>query len=270
MKNWTEEKKNKVINDAISFAKEGGEIAKKYFRQDLTIENKDSLKFDPVTEADKNTELKIRELIEKHYPLDGILGEEFGIKEGTSNLTWVIDPIDGTKAFISGMPSWGVLLSLVSNSQAILGVIYQPFTNEILVGGFGDAFLIINQSSKIKKPVSVRKCESLNRAIISTSYPKSPVKEHQSNLDEALRKSKLDRYGLDCYAYILLAIGQIDAVIEFGLQEYDIRAPESLILSAGGIITNLDGSYPLSGGDVIACGDKRVHQELLDIFSKGK
>ena len=119
MELWSREEKNKLLIDAISFVKEGGAIAMKYFRKNLTIENKDVTKFDPVTEADKNTELEIRSLIEENYPNDNILGEEYGKKEGTSNLTWVIDPIDGTKAFISGMPTWGVLLSVVSNLSLI-------------------------------------------------------------------------------------------------------------------------------------------------------
>ena len=268
MEVWSREEKNKLISDAISFVKEGGAIAMKYFRKDLTIENKDVTKFDPVTEADKNTELKIRSLIEENYPNDNILGEEYGKKEGTSNLTWVIDPIDGTKAFISGMPTWGVLLSVVSNSRAILGVIYQPLTGEIFVGSFGDAFFTLSSKVDVKKAIKVRECESLENAIVATSYPSSPLKSQQANLETVLKNSRLDRYGLDCYAYALLAYGQLDAVVEFGLQEYDIRAPEALILSAGGIITNLDGSYPLSGGDVVASGDKRVHQRLVSIFGK--
>ncbi len=268
MEDWSKEKKNKLINDAIAFVKEGGAIATKYFRKDFTIENKDLIKFDPVTEADKNIELKIRSLIEESYPNDNILGEEYGKKEGTSNLTWVIDPIDGTKAFISGVPTWGVLLSVVLNRQAILGVIYQPFTGEIFVGGFGSAFRTSASRINVKEQIKVRECENLENAIVATSYPRSPLKSQQGNLETVLKNSRLDRYGLDCYAYALLAYGQLDSVIEFGLQEYDIRAPEALILSAGGIITNLDGSYPLLGGDVVASGDERVHQKLLSIFSK--
>ncbi len=268
MKVWPEDKKNKLISDAISFAKEGGAIAMEYFRKDFNIENKDDEKFDPVTEADRNIEWKIRSLILENYPNDNILGEEYGKKKGISNLTWVIDPIDGTKAFISGMPTWGILLSIVSCGQAILGVIYQPFSGEIFVGGFGESFLTSSLRANVNKPIKVRKCESLEKAIVATSYPRSPVKNLQTNLETVLENSRLDRYGLDCYAYALLSHGQLDAVVEFGLEEYDIRAPEALILSAGGIITNLDGSYPLSGGDVVASGDERVHQQLLKIFSK--
>ena len=268
MEEWSKEEKNNLISNAISFAKEGGAIAMKYFREDFTIENKGVIKFDPVTEADKNTELKIRSLIEENYPDDNILGEEYKKKEGTSSLTWVIDPIDGTKAFISGMPTWGVLLSVVSNGRAILGVIYQPLTGEIFAGGFGDAFFSLSTRVNVKKSIKVRECESLEKAIVATSYPRSSLKSQQTNLETVLKNSRLDRYGLDCYAYALLAYGQLDSVVEFGLQEYDIRAPEALILSAGGIITNLDGSYPLSGGDIIASGDERVHQQLINIFSK--
>ena len=160
-----------------------------------------------------------------------------------------------------------MLLSVVLDNQAILGVIYQPFTGEIFAGTCGNSFLTTTLNPNVTQPIMVRQCERLNNAIVATTYPKSPVKEQQVNLEKILRQAKLDRYGLDCYAYALLACGQIDAVIEFGLEQYDIRAPEALILSAGGIITNLDGSYPLSGGDIIACGDGRVHKEIVDIFS---
>ncbi len=268
MKVWPEDKKNKLISDAISFVKEGGAIAMEYFRKDFTIQNKDHARFDPVTEADRNIEWKIRSLILENYPDDNILGEEYGKKQGNSNLTWVIDPIDGTKAFISGIPTWGILLSIVSSGKAILGVIFQPFSEEIFVGGFGEAFLTSSFRANVKKPVKVRKCESLEKAIVATSYPRSPVKNWQTNLETVLGNSRLDRYGLDCYAYALLAHGQLDAVVEFGLEEYDIRAPEALILGAGGIITNLNGSYPLSGGDIVASGDERVHSQILNIFGK--
>ena len=115
-------------------------------------------------------------------------------------------------------------------------------------GGFGESFLTSSLRANVNKPIKVRKCESLEKAIVATSYPRSPVKNRQTKLETVLENSRLDRYGLDCYAYALLAHGQLDAVVEFGLEEYDIRAPEALILSAGGIITNLDGSYPLSEG----------------------
>ena len=115
--------------------------------------------------------------------------------------------------------------------------------------------------------LSVRKCEDISNAIVATSSPVIASQPFQTNLDKIMKLAKLDRYGIDCYAYAMLADGSIDAVIEFGLQEYDIRAPEAIVLSAGGLISNLDGSYPLTGGNVIASGDPRVHDQLLKVFN---
>ena len=264
---FTEQEKQSLFLNAIDIVHEAGKITIGYFKQNLIIENKDENFFNPVTVADKSAEKKIREMIEKLYPNDSIVGEEYGKKIGSTDFTWIIDPIDGTKAFISGIPTWGILLSLVENSKPIMGVIYQPFTGELFWGGFGKAFKKINLESNDPQPLIVRKCRSLANAVVATSSPTIPNQIFQTSLDEIMRLSKLDRYGLDCYAYALLADGCIDAVIEFGLQEYDIRAPEAIVLSAGGIISNLDGSYPLIGGDVIASGDPRVHEQIIKVFS---
>ena len=137
---------------------EAGKISSSYFKTNLIIENKEENAFNPVTVADKLTEKKIRDMLEKLYPDDGIVGEEYGKKEGTSDFTWIIDPIDGTKAFISGIPTWGILLSLIKNNEPVLGVIYQPFTGELFWGGFGQSFkkTIINKGNP--QSINVRKC----------------------------------------------------------------------------------------------------------------
>ena len=213
-------------------------------------------------------EKKIREILEKLYPDDGIVGEEYGKKHGSTDFTWIIDPVDGTKAFISGIPTWGILLSLIKDNEPVLGVIYQPFTGELFWGGFGQSFKKTSIKKGNPQSINVRKCEDISSAIVATSSPIIPGLSFQTSLAKIMKLSKLDRYGLDCYAYAMLADGNIDAVIEFGLQEYDIRAPEAIVLSAGGIISNLDGSYPLTGGNVIASGDSRVHDKILKVFNK--
>ena len=149
-----------------------------------------------------------------------------------------------------------------------MGVIYQPYTGELFWGGFGKAFKKIDLTDDSPKSIGVRKCKNLASAIVATSSPTIPNQIFQTGLTEIMRLSKLDRYGLDCYAYAMLAEGYIDAVIEVGLQEYDIRAPEAVVLSSGGIISNFDGSYPLKGGNVIASGDPRVHKQIISILSK--
>ncbi len=267
LKIFTEQEKQSLFENAIDIVYEAGKITNSYFKQNLIIENKAVNSFNPVTIADKSAEKKIRALIEKLYPNDSIVGEEYGKKSGSTDFTWIIDPIDGTKAFISGIPTWGILLSLVRNGKPIMGVIYQPFTSELFWGGFGKAFKKINATGDNPKSMSVRKCNNLANAVVATSSPTIPNQLFQTGLNEIMRLSKLDRYGLDCYAYATLADGCIDAVIEFGLQEYDVRAPEAIVLSAGGIISNIDGSYPLKGGDVIASGDPRVHEQIIKVFN---
>ena len=264
---FTEQEKQSLFKDAIDIVLEAGKITNSYFKKNLIIESKEKIVFNPVTVADKLTEKKIREILEKLYPDDGIFGEEYGKKEGLTDFTWIIDPIDGTKAFISGIPTWGILLSLVRNNEPVIGVIYQPFTGELFWGGFGRSFKQMNINKGNPQALNVRKCEDISNAIVATSSPIIPSQLFQTGLAKIMKLSKLDRYGLDCYAYAMLAEGSIDAVIEFGLQEYDIRAPEAIVLSAGGIISNLDGSYPLTGGNVIASGDPRVHDQIIKVFN---
>ncbi len=267
LKIFTEHEKQSLFKDAIAIVVEAGKIANSYFKKNLVIENKEENAFNPVTVADKLTEKKIREMLEKVYPDDGIVGEEYGKKKGSTDFTWIIDPIDGTKAFISGIPTWGILLSLVKNNEPIIGVIYQPFTSEIFWGGLGQSFKQMSLKTGNRQSLSVRKCEDISNAIVATSSPVIANRPLQPNLDKIMKLAKLNRYGIDCYAYAMLADGSIDAVIEFGLQEYDIRAPEAIVLSAGGLISNLDGSYPLTGGNVIASGDPRVHDQMIKVFN---
>ncbi len=267
LKIFTEEEIQSLFKNAINIVYEAGKIANQYFKQNLIIENKAENSFNPVTVADKSTEKKMREMIEKLYPNDSIVGEEYGKKDGSTDFTWIIDPIDGTKAYISGIPTWGILLSLLRHKEPILGIIYQPFTAELFWGGFGQSYKKMSLDNHRPLSMRVRKCKDLSAAIVATSSPLISDHFFQSGLNEIINRSKLDRYGLDCYAYALLADGCIDAVIEFGLKEYDVRAPEAIVLSAGGIISNIDGSYPLKGGDVIASGDQRVHEQMIKIFS---
>ena len=224
-------------------------------------------KYDPVTNMDKVFEKFIRKEIYKNFPSTSVSGEEFKDHISKSNYKWYVDPIDGTKAFISGIPTWGILLSLVRHNEPIIGVIYQPFTGEIFWGGFGQSFKQLGVMSDNPQSLSVRKCENISDAVVATSSPVISNKRFQTGLDKIMNIAKLERYGIDCYAYAMLADGSIDAVIEFGLQEYDIRAPEAIVLSAGGLVSNLDGSYPLTGGDVIVSGDPRVHDQLIKVFN---
>ena len=190
--------------------------------------------FDPVTEADRAAEAAMRAILEVERPDDGILGEEMGTSAGTSGLTWVLDPIDGTRGYISGTPTWGVLIAVSNVAGPQFGIIDQPYIGERFVGGFGT-------------PLERRAFEAVSKAV------------------------KLTRYGMDCYGYALLAAGQVDLVIEAGLQPYDIHAPIAVIKAAGGIVSNWQGGAAHLGGRVIAAANADVHavalatlQEIID------
>ncbi|MBV1863636.1 MAG: histidinol-phosphatase [Rhodobacteraceae bacterium] len=239
-------------------------IALRYFRgAGLGVDNKLSEGFDPVTVADREIEIAMREILSAKRPQDAILGEEFGEKTGTSGLTWVLDPIDGTRGFISGTPTWGVLIAVGPDSGPVLGIIDQPYTGERFTGAFGQASLTRGSQNQ---PIRVRACESLSLATLFTTFPEIGTIAERSAFEKVQDQVQLTRYGTDCYAYALLASGQIDLVIEAGLNAYDIQGPLALIQQAGGIVTNWQGGPAHDGGQVIAAGDARIHKAALALL----
>ena len=257
------------ITDIYELAKHvaisGGEKALQYFRnENFKIINKGNLSFNPATAADFESEKIMREIIEKERPNDSILGEEFQEKIGKSDYQWVLDPIDGTKAFIAGIPVWGVLVALNRGNSPLIGVIYQPFTKEIYSGKSNFSELKINKISKKLKTSNVK---DVKKAILSTTFP-----EFESSYERKLFKKVKDnvkfvRYGLDCYAYALLAHGKIDIIIESNLKKYDIQAPHAVIEGAGGILTDWKGNNAYEGGSVLASSNKTLHKKLLEILN---
>ena len=178
---------------------------------------------------------------------DGILGEEFGATPGTSGRTWVLDPVDGTRAFLAGAPTWGVLIALADESGPVYGLIDQPYIGERFEGGFGDARMVGPQGTRVLR---VRGDRPLAEAILMTTYPEVGSDAEGAAFAELSRHVRLTRYGLDCYAYALLAAGQIDLVVEAGLAAYDIQAPIAVIEAAGGIVTDWRGGPAHQGGRV--------------------
>ena len=240
-------------------------VTLRYFRTDLAVDNKEAQGFDPVTIADREAELSIRAVLAKRRPDDAIIGEEFGRSDGTSGLTWVLDPIDGTRAFISGAPSWGVLIGLDAGQGPVLGLIDQPFTGERFIGGFGQADWARGGEHR---PISVRACGGLENATLMTTFPEVGTPAEELAFNAVSGRCKLTRYGLDCYAYALLAMGQIDLVIEAGLNAYDVQGPIGVVQGAGGIVTDWQGNPAHNGGQIIAAGDARVHAAALDILNR--
>jgi histidinol phosphatase-like enzyme (inositol monophosphatase family) len=220
--------------------------------------------FDPVTEADRQAERAMRALLAERRPEDGILGEEFGPTASRSGLTWVLDPIDGTRAFISGATTWGTLIGLDAGAGPILGLIDQPYTGERFMGGAGRAAFTRGGAGR---PLGVRACAGLADAVLYTTYPEVGTSAEQAAFAAVRDRVRLTRYGFDCYAYALIALGQVDLVIEAGLQVYDIQGPQAVIEAAGGIVTDWRGGPAHRGGRIVAAGDRRVHAAALEILA---
>ncbi|PTQ75492.1 histidinol-phosphatase [Celeribacter persicus] len=254
-----------IIATATAAAEAAREITLRYFRgAALGTESKKEAGFDPVTVADRSSEQAMRKVIEERRPEDGIIGEEFGPKEGTSGLTWVLDPIDGTRGFISGTPTWGVLIAVRNANTVLYGVIDQPYIGERFVGGLGTATLTGPQRTSI---LAVRKGVALEEAVIFSTFPEVGSEVEGKAFHDLAARCKLTRYGMDCYAYALLAAGQIDLVVEAGLQSYDILAPIGVIEAAGGIVTDWKGKPVLEGGRVLAAASKELHEAALAVLS---
>lgn len=236
-----------------------------YFRAaDLQQENKLATGFDPVTEADRAAERAMRGILKRKCPADGILGEEYGAHEGSSGLIWVLDPIDGTRGFVSGTPTWGVLIAVSDSDGPRYGLIDQPYISERFMGYGDQAFMKGPQGETILRTKTTR---SLSEATIFTTFPEVGTVTEQTAFHRVAQKTKLTRYGMDCYAYALLAAGQIDLVIEAQLQPYDIQAPIALIQAAGGIVTDWAGAPAHLGGRVIAAANAEIHTAALKILS---
>ncbi|MDD9717054.1 histidinol-phosphatase [Dinoroseobacter sp. PD6] len=253
------------VAEALAQAARGPTLAQ--FRQHgLGIENKAGVAaFDPVTEADRAAERAMRDLLAVERPDDGILGEEYGAQAGTSGLTWVLDPIDGTRAYMSGTPTWGVLIALSDRDGPRIGIIDQPYTAERFMGGAGRARLDGPHGSL---PLATRRVAGLSEATVFTTFPEIGTAAERAGFEAVARACRLTRFGMDCYAYGLLAAGQIDLVIEAGLQPYDICAPIAVIEAAGGIVTDWQGGPAHGGGRVLAAGGPEVHAAALEILRK--
>ncbi len=262
----TSQETMELIELAKSVAERGGNEALKYFRHvGLRVTNKALTSYDPVTGADLAAEDQMRSMIMRERPDDKIIGEERGVIEGTSDFTWHLDPIDGTRAYIAGIPVWTVLVSVSKNEVPILGVIHQPFMQEFFIGGLGKSKYIRND---FVTDISVRECKSLNVAFLSTTFPEIGNLSEQKAFEAVEKEVRLCRYGLDAYAYALLAAGHLDIVIEAGLKAYDVQAPIALIEGTGGLVTNWTGGSAEKGGRVLACGDKIIHEKVVNILSR--
>ena len=260
------EKETEVLRDcAHVMADAARAVILPLFRAGLVSDNKDAAGFDPVTEADRAAEQAMRAVLADLRPMDGVLGEEFGESSGTSGLQWVLDPIDGTRGFISGTPTWGVLISVRDASGPLYGVIDQPYIGERFEGGFGHA----NMTGPLgARALGTKNTTNLAEATILTTFPEVGIEVDAVGFGAVAERCKLTRYGMDCYGYALLAAGQVDLVVEAGLKTYDIQAPIAVIEAAGGIVTDWRGGPAYEGGRALAAANAEIHAQALAILSK--
>lgn len=231
-----------------------------YFRTSLQVENKLDEGFDPVTAADKASERAIREVLSQMAPDDAILGEEYGSQASGNGREWVIDPIDGTRAFIAGFPTWTVLIALSIDGEPQLGLIDQPYIGERFIGTADGTEL---QRAGHSRPLSTSPVAKLKHAMLATTDPYLFNSDEKAVFDMIRRRCKLHRFGFDAYAYAMLAGGGLDLVIESGLQPYDVQALIPVIRGAGGVITNWSGGSAAGGGQVVAAGSPELHEFAL-------
>ncbi len=237
------------------------------FRSKMVVDNKRPTDFDPVTEGDRMAETAIRKIIQADFPNHGIVGEEFGVENPDADYKWVIDPIDGTRAFISGIPVWGTLIGLYFQNKPIAGVADQPFTGERYMAyannnGVDISVLFHSQNPDVELQTSQTK--DISQAILMTTSPDLLRNSADGSYFKLEQQTKLTRYGADCYAYCLLASGHIDLVVESGLNIYDIAALIPIIENAGGIVTDWRGGDASQGGQILAAANTEIHQRAME------
>jgi histidinol phosphatase-like enzyme (inositol monophosphatase family) len=238
-----------------------------HFRQALNIENKQILGFDPVTIADREAEAAIRTLIRNDFPDHSILGEEEGHFQGACDWTWVIDPIDGTRAFMTGQPLWGTLIALNNGQRPVLGMLDQPYLRERFFGD-ADASFFVGPSGR--RQLKTRRSIKLSEAILSSTHPDLFKPGAEAEAFNGLRaRARMTRYGGDCYGYGLLAMGLVDLVVETGLKPFDIQALIPIVEGAGGALVSWRGGDCAAGGQAVACGDPALLDEVLRILEPG-
>jgi histidinol phosphatase-like enzyme (inositol monophosphatase family) len=243
-----------------------------FFRTAIGAEDKSGGgMFDPVTEADRAAEAAMRRLIRETFAHHGIIGEEFGNDREDSEYVWVLDPIDGTKSFISGIPTWGCLIGLIHNGRPIYGMMVQPFTREYFIGDGKHATWRGPGLDQLptRRKLHTRPCAFLAEVTLMTTSPLLYPPEALAAFRRVERMVRLSRYGYDCYAFAMLAAGHVDCVIEAGVKPYDIAPLMPIVEGSGGIVTTWTGGNAARGGDVIAAGDSRIHAAALELLAGG-
>jgi myo-inositol-1(or 4)-monophosphatase len=246
-------------------AAKSGEVILPFFRTSLSIDNKSTAgHFDPVTAADRAAEAAMRVLIRRTFPTHGIVGEEYGSEREDAEYVWVLDPIDGTKSFISGMPAWGTLIALTRFGKPVFGMMHQPFLRESFTGdGEGARY----RGPAGDRQLTVRSCAELKDAVLFTTSPLLMNEDDRRAFRRVEREVRLSRYGGDCYAYCMLAAGHVDLVIETELKPHDVIPLIPILTGAGGLLTTWDDGPAHVGGNIVAAGDRRIHAAALEALA---
>jgi histidinol phosphatase-like enzyme (inositol monophosphatase family) len=257
---------DKLVAFAHRLADASGAVIRPFFRQRIEVVHKPGVHaFDPVTEADRGAERAIRAIIERERPDDGILGEEYGEKPGRNSLRWVLDPVDGTRAFITGRHEWGSLIALEDHEVPVLGMLDQPVLGERFLGFNGRSVLLTGDT---RTPMKVRECPTLGDAILCATDPSSYMSpDQQAAFGRVKAAVRMTRHHGDCYIFAMLAMGFVDMVIEGPLKRWDIAALIPIVEGAGGLVTGWDGAPWRDGEAVLACGDRRIHEQTIALLA---
>lgn len=258
--NWTE-----LTRFALELAEASAKEIMPHFRNDIPVDVKAGVVWDPVTEGDRAGERVMRAMIEERYPDHGIHGEEYGKKPSRSGLTWVLDPVDGTRAFISGMPTWATLIGLNFEGRPKVGVMNQPFVGETFYGNPDGAW---SRYRGAERKLATRPVRPLAQATFTTTAPELYRSEaEKAVLNRLCQATRLTRYGGDAYFFCVLAAGQIDLALDAHLQPYDIAPLIPIIEGAGGVVTTWERGDAAQGGNVIAASSLALHEEALAVIT---
>ena len=251
---------------AYRTAVDAGAVTLPHFRVPIAVDDKGGGDYDPVTAADRDAEAVIRAAIAKAFPGHGIRGEEHGFERGSSRYTWVIDPVDGTRSFITGQLHWGMLIALHDGANVVCGVMHQPYVGESFLGVRGGPTRFRHGSAE--RTLATRRCASLADAALAATSPLIfETAAEREAFGRVSARARFTRFGGDCYAYCLLAMGLIDVVVEAGLHAWDIQALVPIVEGAGGVVTAWDGGSCAEGGQVVACGDPSLAPQVLALLA---
>lgn len=257
-----------LVRAAHAAADAAAQATLAHFRTNgLAIDNKQADGFDPVTEADRQAERAIRDTLARLRPDDGLIGEEEAALTGSSGIDWVFDPIDGTRGFMSGTPTWGTLIAATRQGRPIYGLIDQPYIGERFEGAPGPGGFAHAAGPRGAHRLATRAGVELAQAVLFTTFPEIGSDRERAGFQAVAERVRLTRYGMDCYAYALVAAGHVDLVIEAGLSAYDIAAPIAVIEAAGGVVTDWRGGPAFRGGQVLAAGNAALHAQALELLA---